>query len=291
VQTLAVWLLRKFRGRAGEFNSVFRYTAGMRLRLLGFLWCGLMLAQTPEALRHFKNARGLFGTHDDSGDALAEAEREFRLVLKLDPKFAAAQAYLGLIALQSEHKEEAQSIFEKALRMDANCAEARVGLAELAMGRAQWTEAIELLRRAVVGAPRNSLALDRLAWVLTAESQQPTDAMWREAMGYWRRLVGMDKNDRDSQHALAKAHLRFGEWKDAERGFREVLRIGQTPEDSDVWVYSVHGELAQTLEKQGRLEEAIREYEALAAAEGAGGEEIAGARRRIVELRAIRKKR
>ena len=236
MQTLVVWLLGDYQGGAGEFNADFRYTAGMRLRFLGFLWCALMLSSDAGGPAAFQKCAGALGTHDDSGDALAEAEREFRLALKLDPKFAAAQAYLGLIALESEHKEEARSIFEKALQMDANCAEARVGLAELAMGRAQWTEAIELLRRAVVGAPRNRLALDRLAWALTAESQQPTDAMWREAMGYWRRLVGMDKNDRDSQQALAKAHVRFGEWKDAERGFREVLRIGQTPEDSDVWV-------------------------------------------------------
>ncbi len=261
------------------------------MKLLCFLWCALLLGQTPEALRHFKNGQGLFEEHDDSGDALLEAEREFQLALKADPRFAAAQAYLGLIALEAEHKEEARTIFEKALRMDANCAEARVGLAQLAMGRAQWMEAIELLRRAVSGAPRNSLALDRLAWALTAENQQPTDAMWREAMGYWRRLVGMDKNDRDSQHALAKAHVRFGEWKEAERGFREVLRIGQTPEDSDVWLYSVHGELANSLEKQGRFEDAIREYEKLVAAEGAGDQEIAEARERIAALRAIRKRR
>ena len=97
----------------------------MKLRLLCFLWCALLLGQTPEALRHFKNARALFGEHDDSGEALTEAEREFRLALRLDPNFAAAQAYLGLIALEGEHKEEARSAFEKALRMDANCAEAR----------------------------------------------------------------------------------------------------------------------------------------------------------------------
>lgn len=263
----------------------------MKLRLLCVLWCGVLLAQTPEALRHFKNGQGFFEEHDDSGEALLEAEREFQLALKADPAFASAQAYLGLIALGAEHQEQARAIFEKALQMDANCAEARVGLAQLAMGRAQWREAIELLRRAVLGAPRNGLALDRLAWALTAENQQPTDAMWREAMGYWTRLIRMDKNDRDSQHALARAHVRFGEWKDAERGFREVLRIGQTPEDSDVWIYSVHGELANTLEQQGRFEEAIREYEKLVAAQGAGEQEIAEARERIVALRAIRKRR
>ena len=62
--------------------------------LLCFLWCALMSGQTPEARSHFRNAQGLFGEHDDSGDALAEAEREFRLALKADPNYAAAQAYL-----------------------------------------------------------------------------------------------------------------------------------------------------------------------------------------------------
>jgi tetratricopeptide (TPR) repeat protein len=156
------------------------------------------------------------------------------------------------------------------------------------MDRAQFTEGVELLRRAVLGSPRNRLALEQLAWSLTSENHHPTDVMWREAMSYWSRLIAMGKNDRDSHYALAKAHVRFGEWNDAERGFREVLRIGQTPEDSDVWVYAVHGELAKALEKQGQIEDAIREYEKLATAEGAGEQEIAGARERIAALHAMR---
>jgi Flp pilus assembly protein TadD len=131
----------------------------MKLRSLCFLWCVGMLGQTPEARMHFENAR-VFQEHDGAGDSVAEAERQFHLALKADP----------------------------------NCAEARVGLAQLAEDRAQWTEAIELLRRAVLGSPRNRLALDQLAWSLTSGNHQPTDVMWREAMGYWSRLIGMDKN-------------------------------------------------------------------------------------------------
>lgn len=256
---------------------------------LCFLWCALALCQTPEARKHFDNARGLFDAHDDSGDSLREAQREFRLALKADPNYATAQAYLGLIAFETQHKEDARGEFEKALRLDGNCAEARVGLAQLAMDGGRWTEGIDLLRRAVRGSARNQLALEHLAWALTAENHKPTDSMWREAIGYWNRLIEIDRNDRDAHHALAKAHARFGEWRDAEQGFREVLRIGQTSEDSDVWVYTVHGDLARALEKQGRFEDAIGEYEKLAAAEGAGEDEIVAARNRLAELRANRK--
>jgi hypothetical protein len=56
------------------------------------------------------------------------------------------------------------------------------------------------------------------------------------------------------------------------------------PEDMDVWVYTVHGDLAEMLEKQSRLREAIEEWRALADSEGAGDQEIAQARARIVRL-------
>jgi hypothetical protein len=36
----------------------------------------------------------------------------------------------------------------------------------------------------------------------------------------------------------------------------------------DVWVYSVHLSVAKMLEKQGKYQEAIREYEAFIASEG-----------------------
>jgi tetratricopeptide (TPR) repeat protein len=108
--------------------------------------------------------------------------------------------------------------------------------------------------------------------------------MWKEAMECWRVLIAMDRNDRDSQYDLARALRRFARWKEAEPHFREVLRIGQTKEDSDVWVYTVHGELAEVLANQGKNAEAIREYQALMVSEGAGDEEIRRAKEAIDAL-------
>lgn len=94
----------------------------------------------------------------------------------------------------------------------------------------------------------------------------------------------MDRNDRESHYDLARALRRFARWSEAEPHFREVLRIGQTKEDSDVWVYAVHGELAEALANQGKNAEAIREYRALIASEGAGDEEIRRAKQAIEAL-------
>jgi Tfp pilus assembly protein PilF len=143
----------------------------MKLRLHLCLCCAALLSgQTRDAYRHFKNGEQLFKTHDDSGEALVEAEQEFRHALRNDPNFAAAQAYLGLIALEAQHKDEARIAFETALRMNPACPEARVGLAQLAMNTGHWQEGVAILRRAVSEAPRNRMALDQLAAALTAEN-------------------------------------------------------------------------------------------------------------------------
>ncbi len=241
-------------------------------------------AQLGAARKHFERGRELFEEHDDTGEALRQAEVEFRRALKLNPRLAAARAYLGFIAADQERPGEAEAAYRKALAIDPRCAEARVGLARLRASANRRGEALDELRRAVRENPMHPLALSDLAVYLIHENSRPTTEMWREAMRCWRTLVRLDKNDRDAHHRLAEASERFENWHDAEHHYRGVLRIGQIPEDMDVWVYSIHLNLAHVLEQQGRFREATREYQALIDSGTAGEEEIARARARIQVL-------
>ena len=248
------------------------------------------LGQSREARQLLDRGRELFREHDDTGDALREAETAFRQALVLEPKFASAQAYLGLIALEQQ-RPDAERFFTQALSWDPRCAEALVGLAHMDQSRGRRQQALELLRRAVSGAPRNAMARRELGYALTNEIANPNAAMRQEAVDQWRALIGLDRNDRDAHYELAHTYRQLGRWREAEPEFREVLRIGQTADDSDVWVYSVHGELAEALARQGKTAEAIREYEALIASGVAGDEEIRQAREAIANLqRALRSK-
>jgi tetratricopeptide (TPR) repeat protein len=243
-----------------------------------------LLAQRPEARRHLTEGIGLFHEHDDTGDALVGAQAEFAAALRLEPRYCAARAYQGLVDLEMNHESEAEAAFREALSWDPKCAEALVGQARLKIRHAPIREALPLLRQAVAVAPRNKLPRWDLAYALSAEASNPTPEMWKEAMECWRVLIAMDRNDRDAHYDLARALRRFARWKEAEPHFREVLRIGQTKEDSDVWVYAVHAELGETLAKLGKNAQAIREYQALIASEGAGDEEIRHARQAIEAL-------
>ena len=87
-----------------------------------FLCCALMSGQTPEARSHFKNAQGLFEEHDDTGDALAEAEREFRLRLEAGSELRRGASLFGAHRTRERgRKGEGQADFETALRINANC--------------------------------------------------------------------------------------------------------------------------------------------------------------------------
>jgi len=259
--------------------------------VVGIMLAAVMAqAQAPVAQVHFERGQALFEEHDDSGEALRLASLEFRRALALEPGMAAAVAYLGLIAAEDGRSAEAESGYRKALEMDPKCAEARVGLAGLHLRAIRNREAIGELRRAVADRPEHRMARRELASALTQENSKPTVEMWREAIESWQALVGLDGNDRDAHHELAKAYEQIGRWAEAERHYREVLRIGQTPEDSDVWVYSVHTNVAEMCEKQGKWGEALREYEALIESEGAGAEEVHQARVRIERLKLLLRK-
>jgi tetratricopeptide (TPR) repeat protein len=240
--------------------------------------------QGQDAQAHFRRGKDLFEVHDDSGEALREAEVEFRQALQLDPRMAAALAYLGFIAADQDKPQQAEAAYRKALELDGNSPEARVGLAQLSIRNRRNQEAIALLREAVAHGPENQLALRELAAVLSGENFHPTPEMWREAIRCWETLIKLDPEDRQAHLNLAGGYRRFGRWQDAEREYREVLRIGQIPEDMDVWVYSVHRDVAEMLEKQGRFSQAIDEYRALIGSDGAGEQQIADAKARIRTL-------
>jgi len=257
-----------------------------RLVTLFCLIGGLLEAgpQRREDLVHFEQGRALFEEHDDSGEAIQQAEEEFKRALQLNPRLAQATAYLGFIAAEREQFEAAEAAYRKALEMDSRSPEAHVGLAWLSQRNGKAAEALSYLRKAVANGPDNRLALYELATALTNELANPTLSMYEESISYWRALIRLDRDARGAHQGLAAAYRQLGKWRDAELEFRKVLRIGQIPEDMDVWVYSVHREVAEMLEKQGKFSEAIQEYQSLIASEGAGDYEISEAKLRISRL-------
>lgn len=212
---------------------------------------------------HFEQGVQLFNEHDDTGEALDEAEKEFQFIVRVSPRYAPAHAYLGLIALERQQPERAETFIKQALAIDFSCPEAHIGKARLLRLRSQWEQGFAELRLAVQLAPTSMIALDELTLTLlhSADQQPPSTERINEALPYLNKIVEFDHDARQAHLDLAESYERLGRLRDAVKHYREVLRIGQMPDDGDVWVYTIHETVAGCLEKLGEYEQAWKELE------------------------------
>ncbi len=236
----------------------------------------------------FNRAVGLYETHDDSGEALEEAEKEFAAVLKLNPRHAPARAYQGLIALGNQKPEVAEAAFRDALGFDPNCPEARVGRVRLFRQRRQWAESYKEAHLAVQLAPTSILARWELVSVLLHRAEAPvTDAERTEATPHLQKIIDLDPDARQAHLVLAELYERQKRLRDAITHYNEVLRIGQTEEDMDVWVYEINNTVAGCYERLGDYPQAIeflKQYLDALKELGADEETLKATEQRIAEL-------
>ena len=128
--------------------------------------------------------------------------------------------------------------------------------------RGEWEAGNNELRTAIRLEPTNLLARREVASLLLhgAENNLNEDRL-REAIPHLQYLVDANPNDRDAHYDLATSFEYFHQWDSALTHYRELFRIGQTPEDMDVWVHMVQHDVARCLENLGRYEEALIEYQ------------------------------
>lgn len=100
------------------------------------------------------------------------AEMEFRKYLELDPRTARVRHLLG-VALQFQGKvAEARAEYAKALEQNPGFDEARVALAELALGEQSYEEAFEHLERARAADPTPTAVFVLRARILAQTGDQ-----------------------------------------------------------------------------------------------------------------------
>ena len=195
---------------------------------------GAAVIRLEEALQSFPSASRLWfalGFANFKLDKTEEAERAFRKAIDLDPKFAPAFAYLGLIRARTGSYSEAISLYESALRsdpklvvvhhliadamlkinadppliekhlrqsieMDPTFTPARLALGKLFMRSQRWAEAVSELEQAIkldpsLPEPYYQLGLAYGRLKRTADAQS--------AMATFKRLSEAEKKREDDE--------------------------------------------------------------------------------------------
>ena len=167
----------------------------------------------------------------------------------LRPELPSGYYLAGLVAQQQQRSADAQREFEHALQLAPTSTDALSALARLYVERGQSAAAVELVRNALERAPTNP-TLNNLLGELYLSDKRYAQAITsfgttvQLAPGWWlpyRNLAQARIDSQDLAGALA------------------AYQAGVTATGEPVLV----SELAALYERQGRIDEAIRQYEAL----------------------------
>ena len=180
--------------------------------------------------------------------ALADAERQYRHILSLDPNYADAIANLGLIALQTRNPAAAVEHFGKALTVNETSAEYHYNMALALRALNRVDDCAAHLERAA--ALRRDYALAHLNLGNVRLEQRRVD----EAAACYERAIAAQPNAAAARFNLANLRAEQGRWDEAIAGYREALRY-----EPDF--IELNCRLAGALALQGRFDEAIPHFE------------------------------
>ena len=153
-------------------------------------------ADNPDAL--FEEAQAAEEVHE-----IAEAEKLYRRVMKLDPEDPAAAFNLGNLLRAAGRKVDAEKAYRVSIKTDPRFIEAFYNLADLLDDQGRTKEAIGLLRKALDVNPAHADCLFNMAVLM----QRLEDH--REAADYWRRYLMVDASSEWA--ARAKRSLKLCE--------------------------------------------------------------------------------
>jgi tetratricopeptide (TPR) repeat protein len=189
-----------------------------------------------ESLQSFPSSSRLWfalGFANFKLDKNEEAERALRKAIELDPKFAPAFAYLGLIRARTGAYGEAISLYESALRADPKLAVVHHLIADAMLkqmnGDARVIEAH--LRQAVELDPTFTPARLSLG-KLFMRSQR-----WTEAVSEFEQVIKLDPSVPEAYYQLGLAYGRLKRTEDAKSAMATFKRLSDAEkkrEDDDL---------------------------------------------------------
>lgn len=180
-----------------------------------------------ESIKEFPSSSRLWfalGFANFKLDKNEEAERALRKVIELDPKFAPAFAYLGLIRAKTGAYAEAISLYERALVADPKLAVVHHLIADTMLKQANADgKVIEThLRRAAEMDPAFMPARLSLG-KLFMRSQR-----WAEAVAEFEQVVKLDPNVTEAYYQLGLAYGRLKRTADAQSAMASFKRLSDT---------------------------------------------------------------
>ena len=176
-----------------------------------------------------------------------EAEKEVRVVLQINPDYAAAHYNLGVLLKDRGRYDEAEKEYREAIRADPDLAEAHNNLGNLLGDLEQYGEAEKEYREVIRADPDFAIAHYNLG-ILLGDLEQ-YDAAEKE----YREAIRADPDLALSHYSLGILLNGLGRYDEAEEEYREAIRI-------DPYLAEAHSNLGILLKNSEQYDEAEKEY-------------------------------
>jgi tetratricopeptide (TPR) repeat protein len=164
--------------------------------------------------------------HFRSGQ-VAEAQKEFELALRLDPKLAPAHLNLGVIYYNQGHFDEALHLFKKALAVHPKYAQAYAYIGEIYDRNGAIDESLANFKRALKIDPYNVGALNHMGLVYIKNGDP------ERALIEFKKVLMINPNDVEAHVNSAEAYLRKGEGDQALLEIRKAMALN--PDHGDAY--------------------------------------------------------
>jgi TolB-like protein/Flp pilus assembly protein TadD len=179
------------------------------------------------------------------------AERGFERSMELNPRYATAHLWFGMILALMTRYEEAYTELMRAIRLEPDWSNTHFGLAFVYWSGRRYNQAIERCKRALELDPSSVQARFLLGISCVANS------MYEPAIVALREAVELSRNAPVPAASLAEAYVLGGHRDEARKILKELLR---SPHVSSYFVARIYAALDEKDEAFCWLENAYREH-------------------------------
>jgi len=204
----------------------------------------LLLRVDPRNAAACGNLAIIAAQHGD----LAGAERLFREGIRLQPNYAAGHNHLGTVLQQQGRWAEAVAAHLQAIKLDPNYAEAHLGLGNALKQQGDLDGAMQSYHAAIAIRPAYAEAYNNAGVVLQMRGDPD------EAAHAYRRAIAARPGYAEALFNLASALHQMGQLEAAEASYRQVIAIAPN-------VAFAHNNLGTVLKDKGDLDAALAAFE------------------------------
>ncbi|MHC4424340.1 MAG: tetratricopeptide repeat protein, partial [Planctomycetota bacterium] len=155
---------------------------------------------------------------------------------------------LGVVALQRDFLDDAETAFRVASRLDINCAKAYAGLAMVAQQRGDYKQAFEMYLKCL------ELDTDNLTALLGLFQTSCQMGSFAKVIHYLEVYLNMHPEDTSVMFSLAALYMKDGRFERSKKILLDVLALDPANKDAANLLEEVEHDLAQTKQAAGLVE-------------------------------------